>query len=231
MLVVEGLRSGYGSIVALHEVSFEVHAGEVLALLGPNGAGKSTSVMTVAGLIRPMAGRMRLDGTDITHAPARERVGLGIALVPEGRRVFADLSVAENLVVGAHRLPRAALEDNRAKVLELFPRLGERIAQLAGSLSGGEQQMLAIGRAIMSAPRLLLVDELSLGLMPKVVDECYAALARLQAEGLAIVLVEQNTERAVSVADRVVVLDSGHLAWSGSGEQAQATPEVLSQHF
>ncbi len=231
MLAVEGLSSGYGSIVALHEVSFAVRAGEVLSLVGPNGAGKTTTVMTVAGLVRPMAGRIVLDGEDISAAPARARIGMGITLVPEGRRVFAELSVEENLVVGGHRLSRAALAAGRERVLALFPRLGERLHQLAGSLSGGEQQMLSLGRAIMSSPRLLLVDELSLGLMPKVVDECYAALDVLRADGLAIVLVEQNTERAVAVADDVVVLDSGHVSWSGSGDEARARPEVLSMHF
>ncbi|MCP5152678.1 MAG: ABC transporter ATP-binding protein [Ectothiorhodospiraceae bacterium] len=231
MLAVEGLRSGYGSIVAVDGVSFGVGAGETLVLVGPNGAGKSTTIMTLAGLVAPLGGRITLDGVDVTGADARARVGHGIALVPEGRRVFADLTVSENLLVGAHRLPRSALASGRARVLDLFPRLGERSRQLAGSLSGGEQQMLAIGRAIMSVPRLLLVDELSLGLMPRAVDDCYAALAALQRDGLSIVLVEQSTERALGVADAVVALDSGHVTWTGTGLEARSNPGLLSAHF
>ncbi|MGI9335404.1 MAG: ABC transporter ATP-binding protein [Gammaproteobacteria bacterium] len=231
MLSVEGLSSSYGNIIALHDASLFLAPGETLSLIGPNGAGKTTTLMTIAGLVRPRSGRVLLDGEDITTEPARRRVGRGIALVPEGRRLFADLTVNENLTVGGHHLARVALEANRERVLTLFPWIAGRLGQLAGSLSGGEQQMLAIGRAIMSGPRLLLVDELSLGLMPKVVDECYDALHALKAQGLATILVEQNTGRAATVADSVVVLDSGHAVWSGSGDEARADPKALSVHF
>ncbi len=173
MLEVTGLTCGYGDITAVDGLSFTVGAGEIFGLIGANGAGKTTTILALAGLIPVRAGTVRLDGRDITAVPAHARIDYGIALVPEGRRVFAELTVDENLTVGGTRLDRRALEQNRARVFETFPRLAERRRQLAGSLSGGEQQMLAIGRAVMAAPSLLLVDELSLGLMPIAVDECY----------------------------------------------------------
>jgi branched-chain amino acid transport system ATP-binding protein len=231
MLRAENLSSGYGPVVALRNLSLALEAGSIVALLGPNGAGKSTAVMTLAGLVRPQAGRISIDGEEVTRESPRLRASRGLGLVPEGRRVFAGLTVEENLIVGAYRLPHPALLENRGRVLRLFPRLAERLKQRAGSLSGGEQQMLAIGRAIMGSPRLLLVDELSLGLMPRVVDECYAALALLREEGLAILLVDQNSERALAVADSVVVLDSGHPIWSGSGDAARRHPAVLDAAF
>ena len=210
-LTVDQVSSGYGHIVVLRNLSLSLSSGEVLSLVGPNGAGKSTTVMTVAGLVKPLSGRVLIDGDDITHEPSFHRVHRGIALVPEGRRVFAELTVRENLTVGGHHLNAQTLATNLERVLGLFPRLAERLKQAAGSLSGGEQQMLAIGRAIMSNPKLILIDELSLGLMPKVVDECYAALNALREGGLAVLLVEQNTEQAIQVADHVVALESGDL--------------------
>ena len=177
------------------------------------------------------AERVTLAGSEIGALPARQRVRQGLAIVPEGRRVFADLSVAENLTVGGHILGKAALRHNLARVLDQFPRLKERQHQAAGSLSGGEQQMLAIGRALMSEPRLLLVDELSLGLMPKVVDECYAVLADLKDEGVAILLVEQNTERAMAAADRLCVLEAGRKVWEGTAAEARHSSEIAAAYL
>ena len=220
MLEVSELTCGYGDIVAVDSLSFSIGAGEIFGLVGANGAGKSATIMALAGLLAVRSGTVRLAGRDITAMPAHARIGQGIALVPEGRRVFADLTVDENLTVGGTRLAPGALARNRSKVFETFPRLGDRRGQLAGSLSGGEQQMLAIGRAMMAEPSMLLIDELSLGLMPIAVDECYRALCELQADGLAILLVEQSTERVLHTADRVAILESGRLAWSGRGAEA-----------
>ena len=220
MLEVVEMTCGYGDIVAVDRLSFSIGAGETFGLVGANGAGKSATIMALAGLLPVRSGTVRLCGRDITGMPAHTRIGHGIALVPEGRRVFADLSVDENLTVGGTRLDRGALRRNRAKVFDTFPRLRERRRQLAGSLSGGEQQMLAIGRAMVAEPSLLLIDELSLGLMPIAVDECYQALSALQEDGLAILLVEQSTERVLHAADRIAILESGRLAWIGRGAQA-----------
>ena len=220
MLEVESLTCGYGDIVAVDSLSFSIGSGEIFGLVGANGAGKSATIMALAGLLPVRAGTIRLAGRDITATPAHARIDEGIALVPEGRRVFADLTVDENLTAGGTRLERNALERTRGKVLDTFPRLAGRRGQLAGSLSGGEQQMLAIGRAMMAEPSLLLIDELSLGLMPIAVDECYRALSELQDGGLAILLVEQSTERVLHTADRVAILESGRLAWTGRGSEA-----------
>ena len=220
MLEVVALTCAYGDIVAVDGLSLAIGAGEIFGLVGANGAGKSATIMALAGLLPVRSGKVRLDGRDITSLPAHARIDRGIALVPEGRRIFADLSVDENLTVGGTRLDRSALDRNRAKVFDRFPRLAERRRQLAGSLSGGEQQMLAIGRAMMADPSLLLIDELSLGLMPIAVEECYRALSELQDDGLAILLVEQSTERVLHTADRIAILESGRLAWTGAGSDA-----------
>ena len=230
-LTLDNVSSGYGHIVALRNVSFSLSSGEVLSLVGPNSAGKSTTTMTLAGSVKPLSGQIYIDAEDVTNEPPYRRVLHGITLVPEGRRVFAELSVHENLTVGGHHLDGRALKKNFDRVVQLFPRLAERLKQNAGSLSGGEQQMLAIGRVIISSPKLVLIDELSLGLMPKVVDECYEALGILKIEGLAVLLVEQNTEQAIQVVDHVVALDSGDLAGTGSGDEARLQPEALSAHF
>ncbi|MHA1564678.1 MAG: ABC transporter ATP-binding protein [Alphaproteobacteria bacterium] len=227
MLEVINLSCGYGDITAVHSLSLQIDPGEVLALIGPNGAGKTSTILCLAGLVTRLSGEVRLDGKDISDVPARARAASGLAIVPEGRRVFADLSVAENLVVGAHTVKRQALRTNQDKIYSYFPRLMERRTQRAGSLSGGEQQMLAIGRALMSDPKLLLVDELSLGLMPKMIDECYAVLAQLKATGVAIMLVEQSTERALAAADRVCVLEAGNMTWQGTAAEAQANTEII----
>ena len=231
MLEVEGLTCGYGDIVAVDKLSFTVGPGEILGLIGANGAGKTSTIMALAGLVPLRAGSIRLDGHDLTPVPAHRRVDHGLALVPEGRRVFADLTVDENLTVGAARLGKAAMGDNRARVFDSFPRLAERRRQLAGSLSGGEQQMLAVGRGMMASPKLLLVDELSLGLMPIAVDACYRVLRRLQDDGMAILLVEQSTERVLHTADRIAVLESGRLSWSGSGAEAISNSSIVETYL
>ena len=231
MLSVRNIQCGYGDIVAVHDLSFDAAAGEVFALIGANGAGKTTTIMTLAGHLAPTQGSITVDGQDISTGPARERLQHGIALVPEGRRVFPDLSVEDNLTVGGHTLEGARLAANRDNAYQIFPRLAERRSQLAGSLSGGEQQMLAIARAMMPSPKILLVDELSLGLMPKMVDECYQVVDTLKQQGLLIVLVEQSTQRALDVADQVAVLESGHLAWQGSGDEARQDSSVVSAYL
>ncbi len=221
MLRLENMSCGYGPVRAVTDVSFELPDRSALALLGPNGAGKTSTIMAIMGHTTVQGGRILFNGEDITHVPPVRRVDLGIALVPEGRRLFTDLTVEENLTVGGYHLPARNDAANRARVYELFPRLSDRRKQVSGSLSGGEQQMLAMGRALMSEPKLLLIDELSLGLMPKMVDQCFAALATLKSEGVTILLVEQNTTRALDFAENVCVMTSGSLAFSGSSQQAK----------
>lgn len=227
MLQLEQLSCGYGPVEAVRGLSLSVAPGATFALLGANGAGKSSTIMAVAGHVAVQGGRIVFDGRDLTAAPVTARIAAGIALVPEGRRLFPDLSVAENLVIGGYHLPKARSAENRERALSLFPRLGERLQQRAGSLSGGEQQMLAIARALMAEPKLLMIDELSLGLMPKMVDLCYRAIAALKAEGLTLVLVEQNTSRALEVADQVCVLQSGEAVWQGSAAEARQKRDLL----
>src|SRR5260221_6764432 len=200
LLDVRNFSCGYGEMIAVSDLTFAIETGQIQALLGPNGAGKTSTILAIMGHVAIKAGSLHVDGTDITRLPALQRSGLGLALVPEGRRLFSDLSVAENLTVGGYSHSRADEKRNLARVFELFPRLAERRQQLAASLSGGEQQMLAIGRALMAEPKLLLVDELSLCLMPKIVDICVDALKLLNREGLAILLVDQNTARALATA-------------------------------
>ena len=201
----------------------------MLSFIGANGAGKSSVLNCICGLVEQFSGSIIVNDIDIGELKPERRIRHGIALVPEGRRIFADLSVAENLTVGAQIVESSQLEKNRQQCYEYFPRLRERYRQLAGSLSGGEQQMLSIGRALMSQPRLLLVDELSLGLMPKVVDECYQVLNDLKNNGVAIILVEQNTERSLQVADQVLVLEAGNQVWRGRADELRQTPEILDQ--
>jgi branched-chain amino acid transport system ATP-binding protein len=227
MLKLERLKCGYGSVEAVHNVSLDVPARSVLALLGPNGAGKTSTIMAIMGHVDIHGGRIILEGEDITRRHAIDRVGLGVALAPEGRQLFSDLTVDENLTVGGYARPANRDLAKRDRVFGYFPRLHERRGQLAGSLSGGEQQMLAIGRALMAEPRLLLVDELSLGLMPKMVDLCLDALMQLKREGLTIVLVEQNTTRALEVADQVCVLSSGVQVYQGTASEAKAAGSMF----
>jgi branched-chain amino acid transport system ATP-binding protein len=216
LLELQNFSCGYGEIVAVRDLSFTVDAGEILALLGPNGAGKTSTILAIMGHVQIKSGRLSVAGRDITRTPALKRVELGVALVPEGRRLFSDLTVAENLTVGGYSHSRADEARNLAKVFTLFPRLAERRTQLAASLSGGEQQMLAIGRALMSEPKLQMVDL------------CVDALQKLnREENLAIVLVEQNTARALEVAHKVCVLASGRSVFTGSAESARRDVDLL----
>lgn len=221
MLDVKNLSAGYGDIIAVRDFSFHVGAGQILAVMGANGAGKSSTLMSLIGLVDRKSGSIVLDGEDISNSEIETRIAKGLAIVPEGRRIFPDLTIRENLMVGGHVVAANVMSEGIDMVYGLFPRLSERRSQAAGSLSGGEQQMLAMGRALISRPKILIVDELSLGLMPKVVDECYAVLEKLKAEKIGVVLVEQNTERAFAVADAVVVLEAGNEIWSGSAQEAR----------
>jgi len=231
MLDIKELRCGYGDLEAVHGVSLTVPEGEIYALLGPNGAGKTSVIMTIAGHVRVFGGKIEYLGGDLVSTNVTDRVRRGIALAPEGRRLFPDLSVDENLEIGGYVRSPAENEASRARIFSLFPRLHERLSQQAGSLSGGEQQMLAIARALMSQPRLLIVDELSLGLMPRIIDDIYRVIQSLKQEGMTILLVEQNTHRALEVADSVCVLESGRVAWQGSSTQARDNPALFESYL
>ena len=231
MLEVKALRAGYGAIEVLRGVDLEVAAGEIVALLGSNGAGKSTLNNNVCGLYRPLAGTIRFDGTEIAGAPSMRIVEAGLVQVPEGRRVFPNLSVRENLELGSYRRGRGARAKNLDHVLSIFPRLNERLAQSAGTLSGGEQQMLAIGRGLMGEPRLLILDEPSLGLSPLLVEEMFALIGRLNRDGLAILLVEQNVVQSLAIAHRAYVLENGRIALSGQAADLAQDPELRKSYL
>ena len=207
-------------MTVIRDINFEIEEGGTLALVGPNGAGKTTLLMSVAGHIIPKSGQVRLNGVDLVNKEPETRCGLGVGLVPEGRRIFPDLSVFENLVVGGYSRPSNNQSESMARVFDVFPRLFDRRNQLAGSLSGGEQQMLAFGRAMMSNPNLLLVDELSLGLMPSVVDECYNALEKLVKKGIAVILVDQNSDAAIDFCSSSLILETGNQFWHGKSSAA-----------
>lgn len=231
MLELKNLTCGYGTFEAVHELSLSLQPGTITALLGANGAGKSSTLMCLAGHIRQHGGQILFDNQDIGALPPPDRVRLGLAISPEGRRLFKDLSVEDNLRVGGMIRPKSDYPQDRDQVLSLFPRLKERLGSLAGNLSGGEQQMLAIGRALMTRPKLLMIDELSLGLMPKVIDLCYQALQKLRADGMTILLVEQNTDRALSVSDQVCVLESGRTVWQGNANDAANDPTLAAAYL
>ena len=220
MIRVNNLSCRYGDITAIRDINFKLEKGETLALVGPNGAGKTTLLMALAGHVQCQSGEIYFDGTKITDAEVVTRCLSGIGLVPEGRRIFPDLTVLENLEVGGYTRVKAEQPENLQNVFDIFPRLKDRQKQLAGSLSGGEQQMLAFGRAMMSRPRLMLVDELSLGLMPSVVDECYEALRKLQSEGIAIILVDQNSDASMAFCSSVLIIESGYQIWYGASDKA-----------
>ena len=226
MLEVKALRAGYGPIEILRGVDLDVGAGEIVALLGSNGAGKSTLNNNISGLYRPFGGSIRFEGQEIGGSPATRIVEAGLVQVPEGRRVFPNLSVRENLEMGSYRRGRSKRAKNLERVVAIFPRLKERWTQLAGTLSGGEQQMLAIGRGLMGEPRLLILDEPSLGLSPLLVEEMFALIARINAEGLAILLVEQNVVQSLAVAHRAYVLENGRVALSGKAAELADHPEL-----
>ena len=228
MLEVEQLGAGYGGMEVLHGISLRVDAGEIVSLLGANGAGKSTLLRVLSGLIPLSRGAIRLDGHDISRIPPHRRVALGVVHVPEGRHVLAGLTVRENLRLGAfiHRDDRARLEEREAYAYSLFPILCERAQQPAGLLSGGEQQMLALARALMSRPRVLLLDEPSLGLAPQVVAQIFAVVRRLRDDGMPILLVEQNARKALEIADRGVVLRRGRIVLAGPANELRDNPAV-----
>lgn len=219
MLEVNGLQVYYGVIQALKDVSFEVNRGEVIALIGANGAGKTTTLHTVTGLLPAKQGSIVFEGVDITKMPAHKIVEMGIAHVPEGRRVFSQLSVYENLIMGAYtRKDKKEIAENLENVYKRFPRLKERKGQRAGTLSGGEQQMLAMGRALMSNPKMIVMDEPSMGLSPIFVNEIFDIIEKVSASGTTVLLVEQNAKKALSIADRAYVLETGKIVLSGDAQ-------------
>jgi branched-chain amino acid transport system ATP-binding protein len=231
MLEVAGLVTAYGKIEALKGVSLSVERGDITCLLGPNGAGKTTLMMTIAGILRPRRGSIRFDGAELAGLTPAQIVARGVALVPENRLVFPQMSVRENLLAGAYQRSGASeIAADTKRLYERFPRLSERREQLAGTLSGGEQQMLAVGRGLMSRPRLLLMDEPSLGLAPIVVDEIFRIIAELNADGTTIFLVEQNAHKALQVARRFYLMEQGRVTFSGTPCQL-AEDEVIQRAY
>jgi len=233
MLKLESVHVAYGAIQAVKGVDLEVQAGEVVTLIGANGAGKSTLLKSIVGLERPQRGRILLNGQDITQVHAHQRVGLGMALSPEGRGVFPDQTVLENLLLGAysHKGPAAQVEALVEREFQRFPRLRERQNQFAGTLSGGEQQMLAISRALMSEPKLLLLDEPSLGLAPLIITDIFRSIRALRDAGLTILLVEQMANQALAVADRAYVIETGKIILEGTGQQLLNDPAVRAAYL
>jgi branched-chain amino acid transport system ATP-binding protein len=234
MLTIHGLRSGYGKIEVLHDVDLTIERGQTVTFIGANGAGKTTLLKTISGLIRPSAGTIEFQGESIARRPAHKIVGLGLIQVPEGRAILKRMTVMENLLMGAFKRNDPQISRDIAAVIERFPALAERREQLAGTLSGGEQQMLAIGRALMARPKLLLLDEPSLGLAPKFVTRIFLTIRELQKEGMTILLVEQNARHALRLADRGYVLERGRIVLRGSGQELLNMPEIqdtyLGQH-
>lgn len=226
MLEVKDLNVYYGMIHALHDVSFSVEEGEVVALIGANGAGKTTTLHTITGLLQAKSGSVVFEGHDITRKPGHAIVRLGMSHVPEGRRVFANLTVAENLRMGAYTRPKSEMAASLKEVYEWFPRLEERRNQAAGTLSGGEQQMLAMGRALMSRPRLLLLDEPSMGLSPRLVDQVFDTIVSINKSGTTIMLVEQNANQALRVAKRGYVIETGEIVLSDDADKLLSNPQV-----
>jgi branched-chain amino acid transport system ATP-binding protein len=226
-LDLSGVHAGYGDFQALFGVGLRVEPGEAVGVVGPNGAGKTTLLRVISGLIRPRAGTLRFGGQDLATLPAHELPGLGIAHVPENRRLFPHLTVEENLRVGAYaKAARAHFAERRDRVYAMFPRMKERRHQLAGTLSGGEQQMCAIGRALMSGPRILLLDEPSAGLAPLVVKQVFDLVARIRAEGLTVLIVEQNVAQVLRVVDRAYVLETGRVSAEGASAELAADPAI-----
>lgn len=233
MLKLENVRVSYGAIEAVKGVSLEVKPGEVVAIIGANGAGKTTLLKGIAGLEPLASGRVIINGTDCTQLPAHKRLGVGVALSPEGRGVFPDHTVRENLLLGGYALRKdpARVEKLMAREFERFPRLAERRDQMAGTLSGGEQQMLAMSRALMSEPKLLLLDEPSLGLAPLIIADIFRSIRALREAGLTILLVEQMANQALAVADRAYVLETGHITLEGTGQQLLKDPKVRAAYL
>ena len=230
LLSIENLRAGYGAVEVLRGVDIRISHGELIALLGSNGAGKTTLNAVMSGLVPIRSGRVVFDGKDLTGAHYRRIVQAGLIQVPEGRKVFPNLTVLENLELGAFTRARERLSENMDRVFDTFPRLKERTAQLAGTMSGGEQQMLAIGRGLMAEPKLLILDEPSLGLSPLLVEELFALIAKLRADGLAILLVEQNVGQSLDIADRAYVMENGSIRFSGTSTKLLAS-DTLRQAY
>lgn len=232
MLKVSDLTVGYGAITAVKGLSFEVREGEIVSLIGSNGAGKSTTLRTISGLMHPKTGSIEFRGEKIDAMPGHEIVAKGICHSPEGRRIFPRMSVDENLDLGAYlRKDAAAVKESRERVLELFPRLRERITQKAGTMSGGEQQMLAVGRALMGEPKLLIMDEPSMGLAPVLVDLIFETIEAIRKSGVTILLVEQNALAALRIADYAYVLESGHLKLEGDGSKLAVDPAIAQAYL
>jgi len=226
LLAISGLHAGYGATEILRGINVSVAPGEIVAVLGSNGAGKSTLNRTISGVLRPWRGAIRFDGEQIERAKPSTIVARGLIQVPEGRRIFPNMSVRENLDLGCYRRARARREDNRTRVFGIFPRLAERQSQRAGTLSGGEQQMLAIGRGLMAEPQLLILDEPSLGLSPLLVEELFTLIKSINAEGIAVLLVEQNVVQSLEAAQRAYVLDNGVIVLQGSAESVRNDPNL-----
>ena len=231
LLKVEDIHVYYGAIHAIKGISFEVNQGEIVTLIGANGAGKSTTLNTVVGLLRPRSGRIEFDGKNIVGLPASKMVSLGMALCPEGRRIFQEMSVRDNLEMGGYSRPASEIEASMDDVFTRFPRLKEREKQIAGTLSGGEQQMLAMGRALMSKPKLLMLDEPSMGLAPILVEQIFDIIKELHAAGTTILLVEQNAQMALSIANRAYVLGTGRITMSGPAAEVLADDRVRATYL
>ena len=227
MLKVTDLKVKYGMIEAIKGISFEVRDGEIVTMIGANGAGKTTTMHAISGLVKAAEGSIKLDDTELTRTAPNKIVGMGLAQVPEGRRVFAEQTVEENLILGAYlRKDKSGIASDMEEVYQLFPRLKERRTQLAGTLSGGEQQMLAMGRALMAKPSILLLDEPSMGLSPLLVSEIFRIIQEINDKGTTILLVEQNAKRALAIADRAYVLETGKITLEGTGEELASDERV-----
>ncbi|MEY3904305.1 MAG: hypothetical protein RIT08_221 [Actinomycetota bacterium] len=232
MLEVKNIQVAYGKIIAVKDVSIDVKQGEIVTLIGSNGAGKSTTLRTISGLIKPKSGEILFNGKRIDGVPGHEIVGMGICHSPEGRRIFPRMTVKENLELGAFlRNDKAAVNADMDRVLELFPRLKERIKQTAGTMSGGEQQMLAVSRALMGDPKLLLLDEPSMGLAPVLVELIFDTIVKIRKQGITILLIEQNATAALEVADRAYVLESGAVKMSGSAKELSSDDKVTKAYL
>ncbi|MEN6409920.1 MAG: ABC transporter ATP-binding protein [Anaerolineaceae bacterium] len=232
LLEVQDLNVYYGAIHALQGISFNVEEGEIVTLIGANGAGKSTTLRTLSGLLRPRHGSIVFKGQEITRTPAEQIVRMGISQVPEGRKIFAPLTVRENLLMGAYtRKDKAEIDQSLERVFQSFPRLKERINQLGGTLSGGEQQMLATARGVMSRPSLMLLDEPSMGLSPIMVEEIFSIIREINSQGTSILLVEQNALMALSIANRAYVLETGKIVLSGSAKEVGENPQIKSAYL
>lgn len=232
MLVVEDLVAGYGDIPVLHGISVSVRGKEIVAVLGANAAGKTTMLRAISGVVVKSSGKVEFEGKDIASLPGHRRVGLGLVQVPESRRLFPQMSVRENLEMGAYlHAPRAHIKENLEKVIDLFPILGERIAQLAGQLSGGEQQMCAIGRGLMTDPKLLMIDEPTLGLAPLIVEQIFELVKQIRDTGIAVLLVEQNATKSLEICDRAYVLERGDIVMQGTPEDLNSQGEQLRRAY